>query len=431
MSSTDAFPRIRKLTMQNVIPIVPRLCSLGLRYSTGPWSTVQGTLRAIPAATQVLLFSRWTNCLSSELLQARPASTSSRLAPAVFNPTSQPSVRALQADDTVVHHYRQGRPRCFWTRTARQAETAKFGSLTEQEYQNHPSKFRELPHSKLKTVFGPAIGKSTGNNLLRTLQKQRITGTLDQDINEKYVTPELVAQGLLWLRQNYKLDEDAAIIKRIQQENKQMEEKFIADVKYVPQQRAAEEGIYGKSRFEELRKANRAKAAAKEKQAEEIKKAHGNTTVVSNAKGHAVLAGRTESAEWVKRYKERAALSKMLEPPQMSLTKRLLPSTVFAALFLIICFTFASNYTPPIKEARIFPNTPPAAATVMTLISMNAIFFLMWRLPFFWRFMNKNFLLIAATPYPPSVLGNIFSHQGVTHLLTNMFVLWFVGTRRE
>ncbi|KAI4152949.1 MAG: hypothetical protein LQ340_002606 [Diploschistes diacapsis] len=294
---------------------------------------------------------------------ARPASTSSRLAPAVFNPTSQPSVRALQADDTVVHHYRQGRPRCFWTRTARQAETAKFGSLTEQEYQNHPSKFRELPHSKLKTVFGPAIGKSTGNNLLRTLQKQRITGTLDQDINEKYVTPELVAQGLLWLRQNYKLDEDAAIIKRIQQENKQMEEKFIADVKYVPQQRAAEEGIYGKSRFEELRKANRAKAAAKEKQAEEIKKAHGNTTVVSNAKGHAVLAGRTESAEWVKRYKERAALSKMLEPPQMSLTKRLLPSTVFAALFLIICFTFASNYTPPIKEARIFPNTPPAAAT--------------------------------------------------------------------
>ena len=327
--------------------------------------------------------------------------------------------------------------RCIQTKATAQVDSpSKFGFLTEQEYQMHPSKFKDLPVNDLKTIFGPMITYRIGNNLLRILQKQRITGTLDQEVDEPHTTPQLIAKGLQWLRQHYPLDEDAAIVKRVQDEDRQMEEEFIKDVEkyknWKPQQRAAEDGMYGKSQFEELRKENKARADAREKQAEEIRQAHGNTAVVSNASSRAVLAGqKRESAEWVKRYKERAALSKMLEPPEMSLTRRLLPCTIFAAVFLSLCIIFANNYKPPIKEARFFPDIPPAAATISVLIAINVSLFLMWKLPFFWRFMNKNCLLIAATPYPPSVLGNTFSHQGFVHLMTNMAFLWMVGTKRQ
>ena len=318
-------------------------------------------------------------------------------------------------------------------KTQRPEASSKFGFLTEGQYQKHSNRFQDLPLNQLKTIFGTAIQKSTGNNLLTTLQKQRITGTLDQEIDEPYVTPQLVAQGLHWLRTNYPLDEDAAIIRRIEDENRQYEEGYIADADkhkiYVPQQRAAKEGIYGKSQFEELRKENEARQIAKSRQAAEVRKAHENTEVTASAGQRSVLASNTESAEWVKRYKERAALSKMLEPPEMSLTKRLLPSTLFAVAIMVLCILFASNYTPPIREARIFSDIPPAAATVLTLMTLNITFFMMWRLPFFWRLMNKNFLLLAATPYPPSLLGNIFSHQEFLHLAANMIILWFVGTK--
>ena len=313
--------------------------------------------------------------------------------------------------------------------------SSKFGFLTERQYQNHPSKFRDLPVKQLRTIFGQAIEKSAGNNLLRTLQKQRVTGTLDENIDEPYATPELVAKGLTWLRANYTLDEDAAIEKRIEDESNQIEEEFIADAEkyknWEPQQSAAEDGLYGKSQFEEFRKQNQERETARARQAEEIREAHGNTDFVSSAKGRAVLQNNRESSEWVKRYKERAALSQMLEPPEMSLTRRLLPSTLFTFGFLVLCYIFATNYKPPIREARMLPDAPPAGSTLLALIGINFAVFMLWRVPMLWRFMNKNALLIVAAPYPLSMLGNVLSHQSPSHLFINMLVLWIAGSRRE
>ena len=422
--------------MHYVATIVPRLCCLGLRASSVQPLAVRRIGQAVPS---IWFFIR----LTGRSHDGSPSTPSSRLLhndhrsiPSTAGPSRQLALniraRTVNASGRGINGVR-----CFRTSPVHDVDSSpKFGYLTEQEYQKHPSKFNDLPSYELKTIFGPLITKRTGNNLLMVLQKQRITGTLDQEVDVQGATPQLIAQGLAWLRKNYALDEDAAILKRVQEEDRQMEEDFIKNVEkyknYVPQQRAAEEGIYGKSRLEELRKRTEAKAEAREKQAKEIRNTHGNTAVVSHAKGRAILTGQNqESSEWVKRYKERAALSKLLEPPEMSLTRRLLPSTIFAAIFLVLCVAFASNYFPPIKEARFFPDTPPAAATVSTLIAMNFIFFMMWKLPFFWRLMNKNFLLIAATPYPLSLLGNIFSHQSFTHLLTNMTFLWIVGTRRK
>ena len=419
--------------MQYALPAIPRLCCLGLRITLK-----QPSLLHIAGRNALVTLCRPDPTGSGSLHSV--SHTADRKYPAhettkiISNGSRLCRNSIWSASDHPVNHSQRSNRRPTHTSAHWSTETnPNFGSLTEQEYSGHPSKFRDLPVQQLKKIFGPTISKSTGNNLLRTIQKQRVTGTLDEDIKEAEATPELVAQGLAWLRANYMLDEDAAIVKRIEAENQQIEQEFISDVQkyknYVPQQSAAEDGIYGRSRFEELRKKNEAKAAAREKQAEEVRKAHGETAVAS-AQNRAVLTQRRESAEWVRRYKARAALSKMLEPPQMSLARRLLPSSVFAVVFLLLCFLFATNYSPPVKEARIFPDLPPAAATVLTLISMNVMFYFMWKLPWCWRFMNKNFLLIAATPYPPSLLGNIFSHQGSLHLLTNMAVIWLVGTRR-
>ena len=387
-----------------------------------------GPIRFTSTSSRVDSLSRLLCPFSLQTFLKRSTSTQTRYS------SHHQAIRSFSKRNLTPKVFQQSSPRHLGTNKPQHAEaSSKFGFLTEGQYQKHPNKFQDLPFDQLKTIFGPTINKNVGNNLLTTLQKQRITGTLDQDIDEPYVTPYLVAHGLHWLRTNYPLDEDAAIIRRIEDENRQFEQDYIADADkhklWVPQQRAAEEGIYGRSRFEELRKENEGRQTARSKQAVEVRKAHEDTGLTSSAGQRSVLASKTESAEWVKRYKERAALSKMLEPPEMSRTKRLLPSSLFAASVILLCVLFASNYTPPIREARVFSDIPPAAATVLTLVTMNITFFMMWRLPVFWRLMNRNFLLLAATPHPPSLLGNIFSHQEVLHLVANMAILWFVGTR--
>ena len=55
--------------------------------------------------------------------------------------------------------------------------------------------------------------------------------------------------------------------------------------------------------------------------------------------------------------------------------------------------------------------------------------FLIWRLPFAYRFMNKYFLAVPSYPFAFSMIGNTFSHQRPLHLATNMVVLWLVGTK--
>ena len=312
-------------------------------------------------------------------------------------------------------------------------EANQFGRLTEKEYRRHPNKFYPLSGEGIHHALGSGVTRELGNALLETLQKQRITGTLDHPIAHEGVDANLVGKALLWLRANYAVDEEEAIIKRIEFEEHQLESQFVADAErfktYRPQERAKEEGIYGKSQLEAIRKENEEKAGV-EKQADEVRNAAADSTIIQHPRGRAVLARRTESVEWVKKYKKKAALSDLLEPEKISKTKRLLPSAIFTIVVVGLCAVFAHNYRPPERKARIWPDVPPAAATALTLISLNVIAFFMWRVPFFWRFMNQNFLLIPATPRISSLLGNTFSHHSLFHLAMNMVFLWFIGTKR-
>ena len=318
-------------------------------------------------------------------------------------------------------------------------------------YKKYPElRFKSLPQSSIKRIFGPTVPEKLGNDILRKLQSQRATGTLDDVARMPKIDPRLEAEGLMWLRSKYPFDEDAAIMKRIELEDLQTDAQLIASAErlglYQPNanvqqiQNTEGRGIYGHSvlddmhkHFEEVAAKKKGEAEKKEAQdqAEEIRNISQDSKNLQSPAGRAVLARRTESAEWVKRYKERAKVSDLTEPEKLHPFVRLWPSAIFTLIVIGASILFAQNYIPPPRQARLFPDTPPAAATVQTLIFINIAAFMMWKTPPLWRFMNRYCLLITAFPKWESILGNVFSHQVFSHLAVNMLGLWFAGTLRE
>ena len=111
--------------------------------------------------------------------------------------------------------------------------------------------------------------------------------------------------------------------------------------------------------------------------------------------------------------------------------RRLFPSLCLTLLVLAGCVGIAKYYEPAPREARIWPNTPPAAATCITLIGANCLVFVLWRLPPLWRFLNTYFSVSPGYPKAMSLLGAAFSQWSPTHLGLNMAGIWLLGTTRE
>ena len=287
------------------------------------------------------------------------------------------------------------------------------------------SELRALSKDEAARIFGKTVDIEKGNFIVRQLQRQRITGTLDHGI----LAPEAIsARALAWLREAHPMDEDAAIIARLDKELEEEDRK--TDGAYKPQQDINNSDNYSRSVLDRIKEENKLKAARKkeakekEEQAGEIVK---RPTSVKTAP-RSVVARRTEPAEWIKRYSEKAT-SKLKEPPKMTKLQRLWPSTVVTLAILGLSALFAQNYHPPPRKARLWPDVPPAAATIFALIGVNVAIFLLWRIPPAWHVLNRQFTLIPAVPYCSSIILNVFSHQSFAHLVTNMAVLWFVGTR--
>jgi len=303
----------------------------------------------------------------------------------------------------------------------------QFGNLTEDQYAKSSHRYKKLAGKDIHKIFGPGMDSRQGNSLLNTVQKQRVTGTLDADISGPSVTKVTIAKALTWLRKNYPLDEDAAIVARLERED-------IAIRDWQPQQDADPDNLYGNSAFEELRARNQ----AKEKEREEAEKAEeerlrkqaekSGPLAVKRKSEFKEIARPRKTADWVEKYREKAKLSNLTEPPEVNRVKALVSSGLFVLAGLALCVGLAIEYEPPPREARIFPNLPPAAATVGAIIALNVMFFFFWKIPPLWRFMNMNMLMVPATPNPFSLLGGIFSHQLLFHLVVNMTLLWVVGT---
>lgn len=284
-----------------------------------------------------------------------------------------------------------------------------------------------LSQADINGIFGLMLDRNDGNELLKRLQEQRQQGTLDQNLP---YPDALIDKGLAYLRAKYPFNEDAATIARIDRE---IESEF-----RLPQTNI-HLSPHAVSQFDRLRReiAERRVREHAERQVQERAEREGenqkrlaeekrNPGKRVTVKDGTALVQLRPAPEWVQKYRDRA---QMKELPEMSAWARLLPSGLVTLAVITFAIFFAQNYKQPSHNARIWPDLPPAAATLITLIGINVAVFMLWRLPPFWKFLNRNFLVVPAYPYSMSMLTASFSHQSFTHLLANITALWLIGTR--
>jgi rhomboid-like protein len=109
---------------------------------------------------------------------------------------------------------------------------------------------------------------------------------------------------------------------------------------------------------------------------------------------------------------------------------RLWASWTLGLALIGLCVIFAESYEPPARSMRLFPDIPPAVTTCATLLAINTVIWIVWKRPEMWKIMNRYFLLSSGHPNAFSVVGNVFSHQSLKHLASNMAVLMVIGIPR-
>jgi rhomboid-like protein len=305
-------------------------------------------------------------------------------------------------------------------------------------------KFREEIFTPKETasVFGKGIDANSANRLLRVLHGRRVAGTLeDPDAPSILSVYENQAKkvALSWLREHVPVDETRNYGLRAEKELREMEDKIIDDSQkiglYKPNSQKIGPGqsVYGNSGLDSIRKqrqmeddAREAAEAKRKTQADEVR--HNTGTLEPMSASKRVELSAPGENKLLKYYLER---SKVLPntPPDMTWFQRLWPSTLLVFGVVGLCFIFPTIYTPPKNSQRMFPDIPPAAATVLGLILANGLVFMMWRFPPAFRMLNKYFITVPGYPWALSLVGNIFSHQSFYHLSINMLVLYFVGSR--
>ncbi|KAH8663026.1 hypothetical protein BGZ60DRAFT_412565 [Tricladium varicosporioides] len=302
-------------------------------------------------------------------------------------------------------------------------------------------RFRDnsLCQDEVRTIFGEGLDVKKGNRLMRLVQGRRVAGTLeDPEISRLLAIEEhMQNRALKWLREHVPIDEVQNAGQRAEQELQDMEADIVADSErlglYAPNSQKTSD-VYGKSGLDAIRRHKERNLDKMEKererelsQAEEIRQKTGTLSQV-NPRG-AVELERSEPSERMKYYIERGQISEMKKPQEMSAFQRLFPSLMVVLGTLLAMYVFTQVYTPPKNSARLWPDTPPSAATITGIILSNAIILLMWRIPPLYRFMNMNFITVPGYIFPFSMIGSALSHQAPIHLLVNMALLWFVGTR--
>ncbi|PWY81801.1 hypothetical protein BO70DRAFT_387359 [Aspergillus heteromorphus CBS 117.55] len=320
----------------------------------------------------------------------------------------------------------------------------------EQEHGTHP-RSRPFSATELKAIFGPRtpISKLMGNRILAVMQGRRLQGTLDLDLPADItssVQQHSLDAALQYLRKQYPMDEDAAIMTRIEREE-------VDPDRYKPQSGSygAELGESndpsGKSVLQQIRKRNETRLLAEQEKRnkewmegaqrdhDKMKRLVATNTALQTYEGTSAvqLRPRADLRErpalaWVQKHYLRAEedfdVSKIA-----SKSRRILPSLAFTLLTLSLCCAFAVYYEPCVPADRMWPEMPRAAAAVLGLIGINVGVWILWKWPPFWRFFNRYFMLVASNPRVFSLVGNTFSHQQHRHLAWNALFLWIFGTR--
>jgi rhomboid-like protein len=300
---------------------------------------------------------------------------------------------------------------------------------------------QDLTHTEFMKIFGSNSGikLADARYLLRVLHGRRVAGTLEEPIyfyNTARFTEEAKQKALEFLRKARPVDETYNAGLRAQDELVEMEEE--RERKELIRRGLLEEDmpkykpdpVYGPSVIDQIRHRN-------EHIAEKEEKARLEEEAQARAAEALAPAGSLELYEQkfmrnpsprMKKWLERAR-SELREPPKMPISERLGPTTAFVMLLTGVCVVVAMYYKAPRIGERIFPEIPPAAATILALIAMNVAVWVAWKIPPFWGAMNQYFILVHALPRAWGTVFTQFSHQKLGHLVGNMVGLWFFGTR--
>lgn len=317
-----------------------------------------------------------------------------------------------------------------------------------------PFRSKDLTDAEVQRIFGAGMKAASANRLLRILHGRRIAGTLDDPayaVNTTQFAEQQIAMALAYLRRTAPVEEVRNAGLRAEDELMQMEAEMEKAARAKEKRAAAkaegkeaeskeaeevevpytEDPVYGHSSFDQIRANNEAKQkardAAREKAQREYEEREG---IVSGtlAEPDQVGGGQTRAITnpKIQEYYEEAQ-SDLAEPPQMSFVQRVLPSAVVAALVLAIMAGVSMVYEEPAQRYRMLPDISTSWATVGTLVGLNVVVWLAWKAPPLWKYMNKYFILSVATPRPLAMFATIFSHQSLSHLLTNMIPLVALG----
>lgn len=310
---------------------------------------------------------------------------------------------------------------------------------------------RPLSQAEADEIFGPGLGVDSATQLLRILHGRRVAGTLDDPafyVHTARYGAHQIQRGLAFLRKTVPVDEVMNAGLRAQdeldqldhrQEAKSRRQKKPSEVEQPAEQHdedgemedrdAKQRAIYGRSALDEIRARNVAKRKLRERQRREAEEAAARAAPEQPAGPLAVVGGRQrrlQNAAVAKYYEE--ATSNIQEAPEMTSWERIMPSATVVVLAIGLLAALSMVYEEPSGHYRLLPQVSTSHATVGTLIGLNALMFLAWRVPPLWTRMNNYALLIIGMPKPMTLFTGIFSHQAARHLVVNMIPLWFVGT---
>jgi len=314
-------------------------------------------------------------------------------------------------------------------------------------------------------IFGPGLATASANHLLRVLHGQRVGGTLQDPRAQQHTSefsPAQIDAALEFLRRTVPVDEIANAGLRAEDELRELEEEAEPDAEAesaegdqkaasgkdspgtlsdrfarrlvktpAPAPAPAPTDVYGDSVIDRIRAQNIARRKEEERrkaEEEEKRRAEEPAGTVSGTLQEVHETPRRDLSPQMKKWRE-LATSNLTEPPRMSARERLWPSYALVSALVIGGAVAAHYYQPPEQYQRLFPDIPPATATVVAVIAANVAAWALWKVPPMWRHLNRYMLVVAATPKPLSLIGAGFSHQALWHLSVNMMFLWFFGTR--
>ncbi|KAM0722968.1 hypothetical protein Q7P37_001166 [Cladosporium fusiforme] len=332
----------------------------------------------------------------------------------------------------------------------------------------------ELSQAEIKSIFGSEdMNVDTGNYILSVMQWRRLSGALI-DVGLDFPSSQQVSRSQAFKALDYlrsldsSFDEQGAgevwATEETERLRDELRERAVSLKLYKPDPMEEEESDqgteYGRqksggSALQSMREYNEL-VWEREQAAKEARELQEQAAALHTARGPLELSGGVqpcvaltnteaygdveitgaqtkgwlkpvERKEWVKYYEDQATIIKDNTVPQLSVLQRLGPATLLALFTLTGLVVLSDQYTPPALDARIFPDVPPAIATLGTITAITLSTFILSRIPMFWRANSKYFCIVPAFPYSVSLLGAAWRHDTFSHLAINLATLWLFG----